>query len=92
MKFLRRGGIKTRGGDHTMSGAYPHFKPSYAHEELVEHFAGRRQAVAEHLLVARNFLEERSPPQRPRLLGRGSVPDSPAVSAVNVNQWRDLVI
>jgi hypothetical protein len=38
MKFLRRGGIKTRGGDHTMSGAYPHFKPSYTHEELVEHF------------------------------------------------------
>jgi hypothetical protein len=21
-----------------MSGAYPHFKPSYTHEELVEHF------------------------------------------------------
>jgi Domain of unknown function (DUF4158) len=38
MKFLRRGGIKTRGGDHTMSGAYPHFKPSCTHEELVEHF------------------------------------------------------
>jgi len=34
MQFLRRGGIKTRGGDHTMSGAYPHFKPWYTHEEL----------------------------------------------------------
>jgi len=21
-----------------MSGAYPHFKPSYTHEEMVEHF------------------------------------------------------
>ena len=27
MKLVRRGGIKTRGGDHPMSGAYPHFKP-----------------------------------------------------------------
>ena len=24
---VTRGGIKTRGGDHLMSGAYPHFKP-----------------------------------------------------------------
>jgi uncharacterized protein DUF4158 len=38
MKFVRRGAIKTKGGDHPMSGAYPHFKPCYTHEELVEHF------------------------------------------------------
>jgi hypothetical protein len=33
-----RDAIKTRGGDELMSSAYPHFKPCYTHEELVEHF------------------------------------------------------
>jgi hypothetical protein len=33
-----RDAINTRGGNELMSSAYPHFKSSYTHEELVEHF------------------------------------------------------